>query len=255
MIGSSPTVLMVADEFWQFYYDGINLPPRIYRRLGIQPGKLASKLMFSGERFRDRLDKSIQHSLSTNYQLRKERRIDREPANLVLFKVTEYDIFLNTMIEKQFKEAVFIGLVRNGYGLCDSWKRRGMPPKMAGRVYGQIAGQMIAERNCRPNYVLVRFEDMLAEPLQFLDRLYKRLALPAPREDSYIHKPKGFGPGQESAASASRAMHIVDRSYWASLMAEDVNATGIERLTREDLREFNYNACRVMQELYELRWK
>jgi hypothetical protein len=253
MIGSSPRVLMAVNEFWQFYYNGMNLPPKVYRRLGIQPGKLASRSMFFARRFRKRLGKSIQASISTDYQLRKERRIDLESVDHVLFKVTEYDIFLNSKIEEQFDETIFIGLVRNGYGLCDSWKRRGMPAKMAGRMYGHIAGQMVAERNSRNNYLLVRFEDMLSDPLGFLDRLYERLALPPPHADSYIHRPKGYGPGQETAASASRTMRLVDRSYWKTLVTENINAAALERLTSEDLKDFNQNASGVMEELYELR--
>ena len=255
MIGSSPSVLMAANEFWQFYYNGLNLPPKVYRRLGIKPGRLASRSMFFAERFQKRLEKSIQVSISADYQLRKERGIEIELVDYVLFKVTEYDIFLNSEIEQQFDETIFIGLVRNGYGLCDSWKRRGMPAEMAGRVYGHIAGQMVSERYSRNNYLLVRFEDIVSDPLRFLDRLYERLALPPPHEDSYIHRPKGYGPSQESAASARRTMRIVDRSYWASLLAENINTAAIERLTSEDLRHFNQHGAGVMEELYELRWK
>ena len=101
---------------------------------------------------------------------------------------------LNSEIEKQFDEAIFIGFIRNGYGLCDSWKRRGMPAKMAGKVYGHIAGQMVAERNSRNNYLLVRFEDMVSDPLRFLDRLYERLALPPP------HGKRCFAPTCRKAA-------------------------------------------------------
>jgi hypothetical protein len=255
MIGSSPSVLMAANEFWQFYYKGLNFPPKVYRRFGIKPGQFASRSMFFARRFRNGLDKSIQHSISTNYQLWKERRITRESVNQVLFKVTEYDIFLNAKIEEQFDETTFVGLVRNGYGLCDSWKRRGMPAKVAGRVYGHIAGQMVAERNSRKNYVLVRFEDIVSDPLRFLDRLYERLALPRPRENSYIHRPKGFGPGQETAASEHRMMRIVPRSYWEPLLTENINAAAMERLTGEELRDFNRHGAQVMEELYELRWK
>ena len=51
MIGSSPSVLMAVNEFWQFYYNGMNLPPTIYRRLGIASGKLASRSMCFPTRF------------------------------------------------------------------------------------------------------------------------------------------------------------------------------------------------------------
>jgi hypothetical protein len=255
MIGSSPSVLMAAHEFWQFYYNGWNLPPRIYRRLGIGPGKLASRSMFFRGRFQKRLNESIRESIATDYQLRTERRIDLKFVDHVLFKVTEYDIFLNYEIEQQFSQTVFIGLVRDGYGLCDSWMRRGMPAKMAGRMYAQIAGKMIAERHSRKNYMLVRFEDMISDPLGFLDRLYECLVLPPPDEASYIYRPKGYGPGQESGAGASRATCIVSKSYWATLLAQNINAAAAGRLTPKDLRDFNHDAFSVMEELYELRWK
>jgi hypothetical protein len=255
MIGSSPSVLMAVNEFWQFYYNGLNLPPKIYRRLGIESGKFATRSLFSPRRFQKRLETSIQDSVSTDYQLRKERGIDLELVDHVLFKVTEYDIFLNSEIEEQFDETVFIGLVRNGYGLCDSWKRRGMTAKMAGKVYGHIAGEMIAELNSGRNYLLVRFEDVMSNPLGFMDLIYDRLALPRPSEESYIHRPKGFGPGQENAASRNRTMQIVHRNSWKSLMAENINAAAIQRLTREDLTDFNQCGAGVMEELYELRWK
>ena len=255
MIGSSPGVLMAGKEFWQFYHYGPSLAPKIYRRLGVRPGKMVSKSTFSARRFRDRLGKSIEESISTDYQLWKARALGLDLVDYVLFKVTEYDIFLNAEIESQFDETTFIGLVRNGYGLCDSWKRRGMPARMAGRVYAHIAGQMIAERNSRHNYMLVRFEDLASNPLGFLDRLYEHLALPPPREDSYIHRPKGFGPGQETAASKHRTMLRVPRCYWESLVAKNINAGAIERLTPEELRAFNQQGFRAMEELYEVQWK
>jgi hypothetical protein len=255
MIGSSPSVLMAMNEFWQFYYNGLNLPPKFYRHFGVRVGKLVAGSMFFASRFHDRLAKSVRESVSTDYQLRKERGISLELVDRALFKVTEYDVFLNSRIEEQFDEITFVGLVRNGYGLCESWKRRGMPAKMAGRVYSHIAGHMVAERNSRENYLLVRFEDIASDPLRFLDRLYEQLALQPPHADSYIHRPKGYGPGQETAASASRMMHVVDKSYWASLLAGNINAAAIERLTEKDLRDFNQNASSVMEELYELQWK
>jgi hypothetical protein len=251
MIGSSPSVLMAAAEFWQFYYDGLNLHPKIYRNMGIRTGKLISKATFSAKRFKTRLGKSIQHSISTDYQLRERRGIGFELADCVLFKVTEYDIFLNAEVERQFDETTFIGLVRNGYGLCESWKRRGMPPETAGRVYGHIAGHMVAERNSRDNYLLVRFEDMISDPLRLLDRLYGDLALIPPNENSYIHRPKGYGPGQEAAASGNREMRIVPRSHWESLAAKNVDAAAIERLTREDIKAFDRHGAMVMKQLYE----
>ncbi|WP_353646432.1 hypothetical protein [Mesorhizobium sp. WSM2239] len=245
---------MTVDEFWQFYYNGSNIPPKVYRRLGVRAGKLASRSVFCAKRFQKRLERSIQVSIAADYQLWKERRLDLALARHVLFKATEYDIFLNSEIEKQFEETIFIGLVRNGYGLCDSWKRRGVPARMAGRVYSHIAGKMLAEQAARNNYLLVRFEDMVANPLRFLDHLYGRLALPRPREGAYIHNPKGYGPGQEAAASASRTMRIVDKSYWTSLLAKNINAAAIERLTSEDLKDFNRYASGVMETMYEVRW-
>jgi hypothetical protein len=253
MIASSPAVLVAASEFWQFYYNGFNISPKIYRRLGTKAGRFASRSLFCADRFRKRLGRSIQESVFIDYQLRKQRGLDLTLAKWSLFKVTEYDIFLNSKIEKQFDDSVFIGLVRNGYGLCESWKRRGMPAKMAGRIYGDIVAQMIAGVKSKDNYLLVRFEDMLLDPLRFLDQLYERLALPLPRDDAYIHRPKGYGPGQESAASGRRTMRIVPRSYWESLVAKDINAAAIRRLTRQDLSDFNQHGAGAMEQLYELR--
>jgi hypothetical protein len=255
MIGSSPSVLMAFNEFWQFYYGVWNIPSKIYRRLGIKAGNLASISSFNRNRFRKRLSESIKESISTDYQLRKERGIELQTADRVLFKVTEYDIFLNARIETQFDQTIFVGLVRNGYGLCDSWKRRGVPAKLAGKVYGHIAGQMLAERKSRRNYMLVRLEDLAYNPLSFLDGLYERLALTPPPENSYIHRPKGFGPGQEAAASERRSMRTVHRSYWESLLVRNINAAPIERLTRGDLADFNRQGSKAMEELYEVLWK
>ena len=255
MIGSSPGVLMAGKEFWQFYHDGPSLAPKIYRRLGVRPGKMVSKSRFSARRFRDRLGKSIEESISTDYQLWKGRGLGLDFVDYVLFKVTEYDIFLNAEIQSQFDETIFIGLVRNGYGLCDSWKRRGTPAKMSGKIYGHIAGQMVSERNSRQNFILVRFEDLLSDPVAFLDRLYERLTLPLPHEASYLHRPKGFGPGREDAASGNRPMQIVHKSYWGALLDRNINAAAFDRLTRDDLNDFNRHGSGVMEELYELRWK
>jgi hypothetical protein len=241
MIASSPDVEMVGQEFWQFYYRRYSLAPGIYRRFGIGLGSFASHLYFSAARFRRRLDRSLRESRDADLQLRHGRCGQKRPRFL-LIKVAGYDIFLNARIESCFKEVKFIGLVRNGYGLCDSWDRRGTPPAVAGRMYAQIGGRMLLEQRRRENYRIVRFEDILESPNRMIDVIYDYLGISLPPDGMFLARPKGFGPGQEAAAGGKRRSVLLPQREWCDALSSDANADALNRPSSRAKTDFNKSA-------------
>lgn len=251
MLSASPDVIVADREFWQMYYKLWNLPPKVYRRFGVKSGQFISNLLFNDTQFKVRLEESITRSMKNDFQLREKRELTGISPKYVLLKVTEYDVFLNSQIERNFDHVEFIGLARNGYSLCDSWKRRGTSPRVGGKMYNHILGRMREEANVRNNYRIIRFEDMLSDPVGFIQDIYSKLELSSPSDDSYLYYKKGFGPGNEGSSDDKRVMSVINIKEWNSILKSEVSKNAKDRLSEPDLADFERNAKLVMDGLYD----
>jgi hypothetical protein len=86
-------------------------------------------------------------------------------------------IFTNKLFLKMYPDATFIGLIRNGFAVCEGLKRRGMAIDEAAKMYEIVCQRMINDEKMLPNYFIVRFENMISEPLHFIKNLYKNVGL------------------------------------------------------------------------------
>ena len=179
--------------------------------------------------------------------------MDQTQPQFVLIKIADHYCFLNARIEACFEEVKFIGLVRNGYGLCDSWERRGTPAAMAGRMYAQIAGRILQEQRQRENYQIIHFEDILERPDQMIDEIYHYLGISLPGVMRFLARSKGFGPGHEEAAGAKRTFKLVTWEEWCAALSADITAKALARISPESVRNFNRSAAGVLNDLgYEV---
>jgi hypothetical protein len=86
-------------------------------------------------------------------------------------------IFMVDTFREMYPDAVFFGLVRNGLAACEGRTRRGRSAEAFGHVYHAVAGKMLSLEKEMPNFHLFKYEDMVAKPLEFLDRLYELAGL------------------------------------------------------------------------------
>ena len=83
-----------------------------------------------------------------------------------------WDIDYSDLLHQSFAQVFFIGLVRNGYAICEGWKRRGVSPQKAGKLYAQYVDQLISDQAKYPDYKIIKFEDALQSPFEMAATLF-----------------------------------------------------------------------------------
>lgn len=82
--------------------------------------------------------------------------------------------FLSDELEGAFpRGARFIALVRNGYAVCEGKLRRGRDLEQAAKEYHAVCQRMLADAERCDRYGILRFEDILRQPRESLDRLLR----------------------------------------------------------------------------------
>jgi hypothetical protein len=86
-------------------------------------------------------------------------------------------ILLSRELAVCYPDASFVGLVRDGFTVCEGQARRGVPLEEAARRYE--LGCRILDEDSRgiARFTLLRYEDLLASPLDFLKQLYEAAEL------------------------------------------------------------------------------
>lgn len=84
-----------------------------------------------------------------------------------------WDLHYSNLLSQSFSKIFFISLVRNGYAICEGWKRRGVPPKKAGKLYARFVEQIVNDQAKFPQYKIVKFEDVLQSPFDMAETLFQ----------------------------------------------------------------------------------
>ena len=94
-------------------------------------------------------------------------------AAALCLKSTDKDIILSPLFQSTWEDSYFVGLMRNGYAICESWMRRGRDPYYVGRFYRWFGERMIADSVRYPKYAIVKFEDLIRDPFRIAEELYE----------------------------------------------------------------------------------
>jgi hypothetical protein len=159
--------------------------------------------------------------------------------------------FLSGVWLEMYPEATFFALVRDPLALYESHKRRGITTSLEAFVnfYETIATRMLADAERLPNYHLVTFEDLLANPPEMMRYLYECAGLDFSKVDKIRLKAKPHFQANGSHKTAyERGKH-----YWFEMddlfqiLEPHVNRYQEERLDegeRRALRERFAPLCR-----------
>lgn len=85
--------------------------------------------------------------------------------------------FATPLLRDLYPDVHFVALVRDGYALCESWIRRGWDAERSARVYQAVCDRIELDSTRFPNYHVVRFEDLIGDPLSVLTHLYAGVEL------------------------------------------------------------------------------
>lgn len=161
-------------------------------------------------------------------------------------------IFLSEMFAEMYPDAKFVYLVRNGLALCEGYVRRGRSPEWVADCYRTLVGKMMDDCERIPGATLVRFEDILNNPVDELLQLYADLDLD-PVRASHVRL-------QLRKTIDERGRHRLEGGsewdvVWLSLLDIEahldrhINDRQIRRLSANDRNAFLRNAGDVMEQV------
>ncbi len=99
-------------------------------------------------------------------------KFDEIKDSILCTKSINYDIYLTDLFNQYYENIYFIGLIRNGYALCESWIRRGINPKRTAKIYKKIGTKMINDSKKYDNYKIIKFEDLIRDPFKLASELF-----------------------------------------------------------------------------------
>ena len=76
-----------------------------------------------------------------------------------------------------YPDATFFGLIRNGLALCEGYVRRGVAAQDCAEMYRLLVDKMCRDASRLKNYYIVRFEDIVRDPIAVTEQLYRHAGL------------------------------------------------------------------------------
>lgn len=163
-------------------------------------------------------------------------------------------VLATPIFAEMYPDATFIALVRNGLALCEGFVRRGWTAARAGRMYEAVCQQMLHDAAHLPNYHIVRFEEMIGNPVYTTQRILEQAGLDPRQVNDYRLQAK-----QSMDKNGRRAYTfggVQDReTRWFAPAAlqthfrQDVNENQIAQLSASDREIFLHHAGQSMAAL------
>lgn len=160
-------------------------------------------------------------------------------------KSTNKDIELTELISNIYEECFFIGLVRNGYALCEGGVRRGRKPKKIGYIYRKYVEMMIEDSRKIKNYLILKFEDVIKEPFDVASQLFEFATLePTSLEKIRLKAKKVLSKKGNHRTSFGK----VDRKYWFNqreikkIIVPNISDIQSDKLSPSDKKAFEKEA-------------
>jgi len=122
---------------------------------------------------------------------------------------------------EMYPDATFICVLRHGLAVCEGHVRRGWHAYSYGTVYDGLVSRMLADAERMSNCHLVRFEDLLSAPDDFVARLYDLCGLDL----------------SEVAQFRMERMPTVQKDGQWKMRFDDVAENSIRWFPRRELRE------------------
>jgi hypothetical protein len=178
MIGSSPDVIMTGDEWHVGVFGRAKLPRKgavlAFRSLGIRSFEPLKRYAFR---------KTI--------EMQRPSDLAQKPEALsCVIKLMDYHIVFSDMIRRSFDSTTFVNLIRHPYGQCESLMRSGLSLEDASNWYVDVAKMM--DRHVT-EAIVVRFEDIVMQPMQECDQLYRALGIGWAEDGKFDFKIKPYG--------------------------------------------------------------
>jgi hypothetical protein len=94
-------------------------------------------------------------------------------------------ILMTDNLAAMYPDAIFFGLIRNGLALCEGYVRRGARAEDCANMYRLLVGKMHGDSRRIENYHIVRFEEILRDPMAEASSLYRSAGLDLAEVDKF----------------------------------------------------------------------
>ncbi len=151
-------------------------------------------------------------------------------------------VFLIPALIEMYPNSIHFGLVRNGLALCESRLRR-KTFKEAGKfgvLYNRIVTRLVEYESIYPNFHLLKFENLLTDPKNFIKDLYGKAGLSYNDDISVRLKAKKFinANGKHDTIFEEGSKYWVDINNFFEFVNPDINENQIMRMHRKDKQLF-----------------
>ena len=179
---------------------------------------------------------------------------DREIAqSRTLFKCTNGDIFQVDIFNEMYPDATFLGLVRNGFAVVEGHLRRKYSLDEIARNYERGIQQILHYSEELPNFHIVRFENVLNEPLNQLERIYTLCGLDIGKITKVRMETKAVinkaGEHTFIHGTSHKVMIWMEPEQIHSFLDPSVTKNQIRRLTEDQLAQIRALAGKSLQQL------
>ena len=162
-------------------------------------------------------------------------------------------IFLNDNFRQIYPDATFFNLVRHPVALYESHKRRRLwrSPEDSARFYHAITDKMLADVEGRERCFLTRFEDLLADPLETLRRVYAQAGL----EHEVVHQVRLRSKKHYQPGGARGSAWEIGRHFWLDFdevprfLDAKINERHIDRLSPGERESIVERTSSVLERL------
>jgi len=160
-------------------------------------------------------------------------------------------VFLKDLFEQMYANAKFVGLIRNGFALCEGFVRRGWDAAEFGRLYRKVSEKMISDQTSSENYRVIQFEKLISDPEKIINSLYDFLELDMPAAKKFRLQSKPSmgtdGKREQTFGSLFKEIRWFALTEIKSQFRPDVNENQIRRLKQTDKELFLKQADKAMR--------
>jgi hypothetical protein len=146
----------------------------------------------------------------------------------------------------------FVSIFRDGYGICESWVRRGISPEKTGRQYREYVETMLGYADRYDHYMAVKFEDILDRPFEVLENVFRFAELEPPTVEGFRLKSKAVlteGGTHEAHFGKLDVKYWLNRETIHDFLVEDIADIQKKALSPDIIQAFEREAMPALKRL------
>lgn len=176
---------------------------------------------------------------------------ERNAARLLGKNLDGLALLSDTMVQ-MYPEAEVVGLIRNGFAVCEGHVQRGRSAADVGRLYRTVVEKMLSDQKRAPNYHIVKFDELVRNPIAHLKALCVRLGLnPFRLRHVRVQQRKFINASGERELVGDKewALRWMELDELSEFLDPQVDARQIGKLSHGDREAFLSEAGDVMERL------